>query len=239
MSDIDDPRRAFLIQALSAGFYASGLAGILRPAWGMGKVPGILPPGKSIYDMAGQVRVNGKPANKDTFIGPQSLVETGANSHVIFAVEKDAFILRSHSRVEIKGNQIIQSLRLLSGKILSVFGQRHKNQSLGLRTINATIGVRGTGVYMETNPDQSYVCTCYGTADLAAIKDNASHERVVTTHHDSPRYILSAGLSGQLIRPASVIDHTDDELALIEALVGRTVPFAFDGGYGAARNISY
>lgn len=239
MSDIDDPRRAFLIRALSYGLYASGLAGITRPAWSMGKVPGVLPPGKSIYDMGGRVRVNGQPASMDTYIGPSSVVETGADSHVIFAVEKDAFILRANSRVEVKGNGIIQSLRLVSGKLLSVFGQRQKKQHLGLKTITATIGVRGTGVYMETDPEQSYVCTCYGVADLAAIDDRASRERVVTHHHDSPRYILASGTSGQLIQPASVINHTDDELALIEALVGRTVPFAFDGGYAAPRNVTY
>jgi len=37
-----------------------------------------------------------------------------------------------------------------------------------------------------------------------------------------------------------VINHTDMELLLITALVGRTPPFAVSGsGYGAPRKISY
>ena len=206
----------------------------------MGKVPGVLPPGKSIYDLTGTVKVNGKPANLDTYIGPKSTVETGKGSQVIFAVGKDAFVLRGNSKITLEGGEtIITGIKLLAGKLLSVFGKRPQKQTLGIKTIAATIGIRGTGIYVESEPDQSYVCTCYGVADLYAVNDKQSRERVITQHHDSPRYILKDAPEGQKIREAPVINHTDDELALIEALVGRSVPFAARGGYGAPRKSGY
>ena len=52
-------------------------------------------------------------------------------------------------------------------------------------------------------------------------------------HHEAPRYVLA---SGQRIRPAPFINHSDLELMLIETLVGRVTPFPlFDEDYGGAR----
>ena len=231
MHDIDESKRRLLIQLLSASVFAAGGAGILRPVWAMGQVPRELPPGKSIYDVRGEVLVNSKKATLDTTIGVNSLIETGASSYVIFAVGKDAFILRDNSKLQLGGSGIIRDMKLLSGKLLSVFGKRDAKQSLGIETVTATIGIRGTGIYIEAEPEQSYVCTCYGTVDLAAIKDEKSREQVTTQHHDAPRYILINESAGNNIRPAPMINHTDDELALIETLVGREVPFAFSGGW--------
>ena len=239
MKEINDPRREFLINALSAGLYAAGSMGILQPVWAMGKVPKELVPGKSIYDLQGIVRVNGQQADESTLIDFNSTIETGDSSHVIFAVGKDAFILRSNSKVRIQGNDgIVGVLRLVTGKMLSVFGRRSETQKLGIKTVAATIGIRGTGVYVESEPEKTYVCTCYGVADLYSNKDKTSKERVVTKHHDSPRFILPNEPAGKQIVEAPVFNHTDDELALIETLVGRSVPFAATG-YGAPRKSGY
>lgn len=238
MKDIDETRREFLINALSAGLYAAGSMGILQPVWAMGKVPKVLEPGKSIYDLSGDVKVDGKAATEESFIGVNSTVSTGDSSHVIFAVGKDAFILRSNSSIKVEGNVIVSQIRLLSGKLLSVFGRRSEKQKLSLRTTTATIGIRGTGVYLEAEPAQTYVCTCYGTADLYANKDSKSRERVETRHHDAPRFILADQAAGKNIQTAPVFNHTDDELALIETLVGRSVPFT-GGGYSAPRKSTY
>jgi hypothetical protein len=59
---------------------------------------------------------------------------------------------------------------------------------------------------------------------------------VAAKHHDKPLYILKGGPSGQNIRRAGFINHTDQELMLIETLVGRTPPFVFAGDeYSAPR----
>ena len=236
--DIDDPRREILLKALSAGlFAAAGPAGIMLPVHAMGRIPKVLEPGKSIYDMGGTVAVNGQRANMDTKIEANDVVTTGRRSHVVFAVGKDAFVLRANSRLELSGSGfLINTLRLVTGKLLSVFGKtRHR-----MHTPNATIGIRGTGIYVEADPEQSYVCTCYGVVDLFADNDEQSRETITSQHHDAPRYILSSEQAGKNIRPAPFINHTDLELQIIEELVGRTPPFTVaGGGYSGPRRSDY
>lgn len=240
MDEFDKQRRDFLIKALSSGLFATGAYGFSLPAIAMGQIPRELIPGKSVYKLSGTVTVDNKPATIDTKITAQSAVETGSNSHIIFAVGKDAFVLRSNSKMQMSGNEFILSgLRLITGKLLSVFGERKKSEHLRMKTAVATIGIRGTGAYLESEPDQTYICTCYGTADLASNADKQSKETVVTKHHDAPRYILADAPAGKSIRQAPVINHTDEELELIESLVGRSVPFAFTGDYDSMRKSKY
>jgi hypothetical protein len=232
MKEINDPRREFLIKALSSGLFVTSAAGLSVPAWAKGRIPDELPPGRSIYKLNGDVNVDNKPANIDTTVTPNSVVETGRNGTIIFAVGKDAFILRSNSKLEMTGkNLLLSGLRLVTGKLLSVFGHRKQNENLRMGTTVATIGIRGTGVYLEADPEQTYVCTCYGTTDIASATDKQSSETIITEYHDTPRIVLANAPVGKKIRTAPVINHTDEELELIESLVGRSVPFAASGEY--------
>lgn len=149
-------------------------------------------------------------------------------------------ILRSDARLVIEGARekaqsaswLISGLRLLTGKLLAV----SRKSTTRIVTATATIGIRGTGWYAESDPDRTYFCTCYGKTDVAAINDSESKETVTSKHHDRPLYILAKSASGKAIRPAPFINHTDQELALIEALVGRTPPFVFQNeDYGGPR----
>ncbi|MEO8740211.1 MAG: hypothetical protein ABI537_10990 [Casimicrobiaceae bacterium] len=224
----EDPRRRLLIKALAAGLFSTAVGSRNASAQALGARPAPLPAGKSIYRIEGVVRVNGQPATLDTPIGAGATIETGSNSEVVYAVGETAHLQRSESQVTLETKEadsmIVSGMQLLTGKILSVFPS---GRPVRMTTKNATIGIRGTGVYMESDPEQTYFCTCYGTADIAATNDPASRETVVSRQHDRPLYILEGQLSGQNIRPAPFIDHTDQELMLIEALVGRTPPFVF------------
>lgn len=228
MESAAQKRRLFLVRALAAGLFC-GAAPAVRGQL-LGKVPAELPPGTSFYDIHGEVSVNGAPATLRSRIAANDTVSTGRNSQAIFVVGKDAFLLRENSAFSMSGSgALVEVMRLATGAVLSVFGKgRHQ-----LSTPTATAGIRGTGIYVESRPDQSYVCTCYGTTEIVA-PGNAERETIESRHHDSPRYILGTGENR--IRPAPFIDHTDEELTLIEALVGRTPPFAlFDSSYGGAR----
>lgn len=224
----EDPRRRLLVKALAAGLFSSAFGSREVIAQALGRRPEPLPPGKSIYRIEGQVLVDGQPATLDTQIGASSTVQTGENSEVVYAVGETAHLQRSESQVTLETKQadsmIVSGLRVLTGKILSVFPS---GRPVRMTTRNASIGIRGTGVYMESIPEQTYFCTCYGTADIASASDPTSRETVVSTHHDRPLYILTGEQPGQNIRLAPFIDHTDQELMLIEALVGRTPPFVF------------
>jgi hypothetical protein len=237
---IENSRREFLVRLLATGAYAGLAPGLLlarnAQAEKLGQLPGTLMEGRSIYDMKGQVTINGMVATETSIITANDKIETGDRSYIIFVVGKDAFILRSNSQLQLSPNDIndtepsvkttlVNSLRLFTGKVLSVFGKsRHS-----ITTATATIGIRGTGVYVEANEEESYVCTCYGTTIISAINDQSSTETITSQHHDAPRYITASGSTGQLIRPAPVKNHDDIELLLIEELVGRELPFPVVG----------
>jgi hypothetical protein len=223
-----DNRRRTLLQALAGGLLAAAHPAVRSQV--LGKVPRELPPGQSIYDLHGPVSVNGLNAVPKTFISPNDTISTGKNGRIIFVVGKDAFLLRENSTLSLAGsNMLVQTLRLATGALLSVFGK----EAHELEVSTGTIGIRGTGVYAEAQPEQSYVCTCYGITELRAA-GTSQRERIESKHHDAPRYIVGSG--SDRIRPAPVINHTDEEVMLIEALVGRTPPFAlFDDTYGRSR----
>lgn len=205
--------------------------------FGFGSIPKKLPDDKSIFEMSGKVYVDGKRANNDSFIKASSLVETKSNSHVIFKVGKDAHILRENSRMQLEGSNVVETgLNLLTGKVLSVFGERQSNEkATTIRTTTATIGIRGTGVYAESDPDKSYLCTCYGKTLISAKTDPKQNEAIKASHHDAPRFILKSPEKGKLIIPAPVFNHTDEELMLIEAIVGRESPISAIQGYSSPR----
>ena len=223
---LDDPRRRLLVQALTAGFFTTPWGAAAQGFFGA--APLKLPPGQSIYRASGRVLVNSRQATLATRISPGDTVETGPDGELVFVLAEEAFILRPGGRLVIENpppnSALKTALRLATGKLLSVFGRGRPTRIV---TATATIGVRGTGVYAETDPQQTYFCTCYGVADISAIKDPLSTETVSATHHDKPLYILAKGKSGASIRRAPFINHTDQELMLIETLVGRTPPFVF------------
>lgn len=237
--DRDDPlesRRHFLRMLMASSGVAVGGSLLAPLVHAFGHVPKQLPPGQSIYDLRGKVLVDGQPASQGTRIKADSLVETTSNSYVIFAVGQDAHILRENSRLQLSGSEYFaDAMRLFTGKVLSVFGQRSGGRKLAIHTTTATIGIRGTGVYSESYDDSSYVCTCYGATQIVSKTDEKSVENVVSHHHDAPRYIVNNPEGGKLILPAPMKNHTDEELMLIETLVGRVPPFSAAQGYSAPR----
>lgn len=226
--ETDDPRRRLLIKALAAGLFAGNVLQTRVWAGIFGSTPAKLPEGQSIYRLTGTATVNGKEATLATRIGPNDTVRTGKNSEIVFVVGGQAMILRSDSQLVLQGKEekaslLISTLRLITGKLLSV----SRNQQMKVQTTTAVMGIRGTGFYVESEPDLTYFCTCYGTTDVTSSSDPSSKETVVSEHHDRPLYILANAQAGQSIRPAEFKNHTDQELMLIETLVGRTPPFVF------------
>ncbi|MDD2914132.1 MAG: hypothetical protein PHP70_02315 [Gallionella sp.] len=224
--DMDETRRIFLLRMLATGLLAASpfaRAGLL------GNVPRALPAGQSIYSLNGELRVNGQVATPGTIIGSNDTLVTGYGSQAIFVVGKDAFLLRENSELHLSGdNLLVDGLRLVTGALLSVFGKSRHH----LTTLTTTIGIRGTGLYVEAQPDLSYVCTCYGKTAIGALANPANTETIESKHHDAPRYVQADGS----IRPAPFVNHSDEELMLIETLVGRTTPFAlFDDSYGGPK----
>ena len=154
-----------------------------------------------LQKIKGEVIINHRPAVEGQLIKPGDSIVTGRNSEAIYVVGRDA------------------------GKILSVFGKGAKT----IQTSTATIGIRGTGCYIEDEGTgakaRTYFCLCYGSVDLTPKAAPQEAESYTTTHHDKPMYIHNDMTMVKMMVPAEVINHTDEELTLLEGLVGRVTPF--------------
>ena len=211
-------RRAFLRAAIAAGLVTpGGIGGVIGRALAQGAVQG-----SGVHKFRGQVEINGQPASAGLSVKPGDTVTTGANSYVTFVVGQDAFLLRGNSKLELGGSGVLVNLaRIVTGKLLSVYS---RGTPRTLQGTTATIGIRGTGAYMEVSPERNYFCLCYGEAEIVPTNDTQSAQVVKTVHHDSPRFIYPAGRS-RVIERAPVINQKDEELILLESLVGRVPPF--------------
>jgi hypothetical protein len=225
--ETEDPRRRLLIRALAAGLFSAGAASSAF-AQVFGRMPAKIPPGQSVFRISGDVHVNDKPADLKTRVGPGDSIRTGKDAEIVYVVGESAFVQRGASFVTVQAEQadtlLVTGMRIITGALLSVFPTR---RPVRITTQTATIGIRGTGVYLESDPAQTYFCTCYGVAEVSATNDKESTETVAAKHHDKPLYILADEKPGQNIRGAPFKNHTDQELMLIETLVGRTPPFVF------------
>jgi hypothetical protein len=188
---------------------------------------------KGVYRVRGEARINrvrAKPkmevrarAKPKMEVRAGDVITTGPDGELIFVIARDAMLVRAGALVE-------TGLRIVTGAVLSVF---EPGKAKRIRTPTATIGIRGTGIYVELRSDRTYVCTCYGEAEIAATADPAASEVVRTRHHDQPRYVMAQG-APQMIMAAPVVNHSDAELILLEGLVGREPPFV-GAGYAPTR----
>jgi hypothetical protein len=213
-------RRDFARLAAGGAVAGLGLAGWLRQAMALGPRPEF----QGVHKLRGDVRVNGKTAAIGTLVSAGDTVTTGSDGFVVFVVGLDAFLLRENGRLALGGEGgIVTRLKVQAGKLLSVFAPDKAPRRF--ETFTVVVGVRGTGLYIEAERDRTYVCTCYGTTELAPTADPRSAETITTRHHEAPRYVYLKNPGAGLIEKAPVINHTDDELSMLEWMVGRRPPF--------------
>jgi hypothetical protein len=167
----------------------------------------------------GEVYINGQRAAMNTALRPGDRVLTGPDSSMVVAIGEDAFRLRPLTSVIFEGapqSRLVSGLRVLTGALLGSF---RKGEPRMLRTATATIGIRGTAVYVEANPVLTYVCTCYGAVDLECVAYRSTKK--IDARNHTPNYVFARVLSGRSIMDAPFINHTNQELAELESLVGR------------------
>lgn len=173
--------------------------------------------------LQGAAKVNGKKASKTSVIRAGDTVETAKGARLVFVVGDDAFLLRGDSKLMLEHTPggktlVITGLRLLSGALLAAFAPGARR----IETPTATAGIRGTAVYIEASKEQTYFCTCYGVVEL---RDKAGVEKkVVISGYHTPNMIYANPAERGRMAEAEVKDHTDDELIMLERMVGRTSP---------------
>ena len=224
MTAID--RREWLRRmAASGALGAAGVTGFIARAIAKGDLPST--PG--VHRLEGNAAVNGKPAKAGTPVALGDKVATGAGSQAVVVMGGDAFLMRSDTVIELRGREgTLEKLLVPSGRVLSVFAKK----PLTIQAAHASIGIRGTGAYLEVVPREVYFCLCYGEALIEG--GGMAPRAVKTTHHEEPLLLNDVGGSMQAV-PGPFRNHTDDELILLESLVGREPPFMKDGQYPAKR----
>ena len=182
-------------------------------------LPGRSHAASTIRQLEGSVFVNNRPATEATAIRAGDNIVVAHGGKLAMSVGSDAFLLREGTVLELAGSGVLSGLRLLTGAMLSVFAKRRK--STYIMTGVATIGIRGTGVYMNAQSHRLYTCTCYGETD---IRFGGHVERISSSYHNA--HEISPGSDGLMaMKSTQVIDHSDDELRMLEGYVGRKPKF--------------
>jgi hypothetical protein len=172
----------------------------------------------TIHALEGDVYINRRKLNMASKIKSGDEIVVSHDGKLVFSVGEDAYLVRGGTVVQVNlhnNNLLVSSLRLVTGAVLGVFGKRSKTTHI--HTATATIGIRGTAVYVDASPHQCYTCTCYGRTDLVV---GRQREEVIATHHNA--HMVSPSATGSMqMQVLESKGHTDDELRMLEALVGR------------------
>ncbi|MGE5466962.1 MAG: hypothetical protein ACM3Y9_06000 [Ignavibacteria bacterium] len=195
---------------------AAALSAFLR-----GAMAGAPPRPSGLYRLHGEVLVNGRRAGAGQPVAPGDTVVTGAGAEAVYIVGDCAFLQRESTTVRFGTDAAVEFMRVVSGRILSVFGRGDRR----LTVATATIGIRGTACYIEDEGTRTYFCLCYGEADIVPSAAPQEREIIRTEHHDHPIYIHADPRMPKSMVPATVANHSDEELVLLESLVGRVPPF--------------
>ena len=175
----------------------------------------------SVQTLNGSVFINRRYAAVGTEVKPGDMVTVAHGAHTTLMLGGDAYMLRGGTTmiIEPAANAVSSGIRLLAGAVLAVFDKAEKM----IKTRTASIGIRGTGLYLDTAPDKTYFCTCYGETELRVAGMQAM--TLTATHHNAVMIYTPADGKNRINNMAGFEYHTDDELRELEALHGRKVPF--------------
>lgn len=192
----------------------------------------------NVVELRGDALVNGQRLRREQFIQTGDTVETGPDGYLVFALGNSSFLVRQNSRLTVERGDTLTAvsvLRLLTGAVVSVWSRGGHRQIV---TPTLTAGIRGTGLYTEVRPEEnlrSYFCNCYGTVELVAGRERVTSQAV---YHQSfwgevePR-------NGRLLTPARAINHTDEEVEMVAALIQQRTAWEILGRRGTKDGSGY
>lgn len=209
-------------------------------AWtALGGAPAALAQARSnIVQFTGDALLNGERLRAGHTIQTGDQIETGPGSTLIFVLGNSAFHVRQSSRITLeRGASLlaVSVLRLLTGAVVSVWGQGGRRQII---TPTVSAGIRGTGVYTEIFAEQdgrSYLCNCYGEVDIRAGADAVLSQ----SQYHQAFWAEASPKDGRLLTPAKAINHTDAELEYLARLIGQRTAWQISGVKGVKDNSGY
>ena len=185
-------RRARLKQLAALGLLGpAGITGLIQEVLAKGDVPVV----KGVNSLSGSATVNGNPAKAGTPVKPGDKISTSNGSTAVLVIGKDGFLLRDSTTVTFQESKtkpgLVEGVLVTTGKVLAVFATRVDGELI-IKVPHATVGVRGTGCYLEVHEGRSYFCLCYGEAAVTGV--GMPQPRILkTTHHESPVWLDDSG----------------------------------------------
>ena len=157
----------------------------------------------------------------DAFKGKKAARVTSQKPQTLFTVGDDAFLADAQFEAEIEMDEagLVGRLKILSGQTLAALKPR-QNRQTELLMPNATGSIRGTGFYLnvDISKPHDYICCCYGHIEFQnSSKGEAQHFK--NSYHNA----TAINEKGDFITPEFnyPYGHYDDELVLLEGVVGR------------------
>lgn len=194
----------------------------------------------NIVELLGDALINGGRLRPQQVIQSGDSIETGPGANLVFVIGNSSFQVRQNSRLTVERGASLNTvavLRMITGAVASVWG---KGTSRQIVTPTLTAGIRGTGVYTEVFPAQSYrsyFCNCYGTVDLSTATESRTS---VSSYHEAIWADPVDGGDRARMAGAPAINHTDEELEFLARLIGERTAWQISGvkgtksGYGGA-----
>ena len=225
LSQFHPTRRTFIRTLLMGACMTPAMLTLLRQGSAVAQEPIT----QGFQTVEGDVRLNGQSAQVGTAVRPGDVCTTGADGNCVIVIGEHVFLLREDSEVEFEiehfeeglktSRSVSERIRVAAGALMGVFA----STEMTIDTPLATIGIRGTGLYLEAREDRDYVCLCYGKAELTPKRKPSLAQSLDTFHHDDPRNIYKDPLAhgGRVIEREKMINHQDEELIMLETLVGR------------------
>jgi hypothetical protein len=190
----------------------------------------------NIVELRGDALLNGQSLRPQQVVQTGDRLETGPGGHLLFVLGNSAFLVRQNSRIVVeRGNSLtaVSVLRLLTGAVVSVWNRGNQRQ---ISTPTLTAGIRGTGVYTEVMANgRSYFCNCYGAVELSAGRDRT----LSTAEYHQSFWGEVEPKDGRLLTPAAAINHTDEEVEMVAALVRERTAWQVTGRRGVKDGSGY
>ncbi len=125
------------------------------------------------------------PLAAGTIVALQDKILTGSNARLLLRLpEGSAVVLGENSRFLIERlslqkkqetNFFASSMQLLAGTLRYVTASTEKlnarNRDVQIRTVTATVGIRGTVLWAQAAPEQELVCLFNGKIDIARVNE--------------------------------------------------------------------
>lgn len=175
-----------------------------------------------VHELSGEVLLNGAPMARSAGIRAGQTISTGRNGRIWFSVAGDAYFLRPGSELRLRPggvrDSVIDALRLVTGALGATF-VRGGRRTLFAQTV--TVGIRGTGIYVETTPQETYACTCFGSTELMSLSTGSMMETVAVSAQNH----IARRIVGEQVVAAPFERHTNEEISRLERIAGRPNPF--------------